>query len=71
MTIHSWGAVTPGMHDIEKLISFVKTCKPAHKRWKETKVLIIDEGALCTVFLCYAYIDFELFLSFNGGRQAL
>lgn len=44
VTIHSWGAVTPGMHDIEKLISFVKTCRPAHKRWKETKVLIIDEG---------------------------
>ncbi|THH29339.1 hypothetical protein EUX98_g4847 [Antrodiella citrinella] len=46
VTIHSWGAVTPGMHDIEKLISFVKTCRPAHKRWKDTKVLIIDEVSM-------------------------
>ncbi|CAL1710116.1 unnamed protein product [Somion occarium] len=43
MTIHSWGAITPGMHNIEKLISYVKTCRPAHQRWKNTKVLIIDE----------------------------
>ncbi|KAH8102093.1 PIF1-like helicase-domain-containing protein [Cristinia sonorae] len=46
VTIHSWGAVTPGMHDIEKLISFIKTCRPAHKRWKDTKVLIIDEVSM-------------------------
>lgn len=32
------------MHDIGKLISFIKTCRPAHQRWKSTKVLIIDEG---------------------------
>ena len=44
MTIHSWGAVTPGMHNIDRQISCIKTCKPAFKRWKETKVLIIDEG---------------------------
>ena len=46
MTLHSWGAITPGMHNVEKLISYVKTCKPAHQRWKNTKVLIIDEGNL-------------------------
>ena len=34
------------MHDIGKLISYVKTCKPAHKRWKNTKVLIIDEVSM-------------------------
>ena len=45
-TIHAWGAITPGMHDIDKLISYVKTCKPAHQRWKNTKVLIIDEVSM-------------------------
>lgn len=45
-TIHAWGAVTPGMHDIGKLISFIKTCRPAHRRWRTVKVLIIDEGKL-------------------------
>lgn len=44
MTIHSWGAITPGMTNVEKLISYIKTCKPAHQRWKATKVLIIDES---------------------------
>ncbi len=44
MTIHSWGAVTPGMHNIDRQISCIKTCKPAFKRWKDTKVLVIDEG---------------------------
>ena len=46
MTIHSWGAVTPGMHNIDRQISCIKTCKPAFKRWKDTKVLVIDEGGL-------------------------
>lgn len=44
MTIHSWGAVTPGMTNIDRQISCIKTCKPAHQRWKATKVLVIDEG---------------------------
>jgi ATP-dependent DNA helicase PIF1 len=45
-TIHAWGAITPGMHDIGKLISYIKTCKPAHQRWKNTKILIIDEVSM-------------------------
>ncbi|THG95259.1 hypothetical protein EW026_g6358 [Hermanssonia centrifuga] len=45
-TIHAWGAITPGMTNIDKLISYVKTCKPAHQRWKNTKVLIIDEVSM-------------------------
>ena len=45
-TIHAWGAITPGMHDIGKLISYIKTCKPAHQRWKSTKALIIDEVSM-------------------------
>ncbi|KAI0649794.1 PIF1-like helicase-domain-containing protein [Trametes meyenii] len=46
MTIHSWGAVTPGQHNIDRQIPCIKTCKPAFKRWKETKVLIIDEVSM-------------------------
>lgn len=34
------------MHDIGKLISCIKTCKPANQRWKNTKVLIIDEVSM-------------------------
>ncbi|KAJ3554091.1 hypothetical protein NM688_g3284 [Phlebia brevispora] len=45
-TIHAWGAITPGMHNIDKLISYIKTCKPAHQRWKTTKVLVIDEVSM-------------------------
>ena len=45
-TIHAWGAVTPGVFDVEKQISYIKTCRPAHRRWKTVKVLVIDEGAL-------------------------
>ena len=44
MTIHSWGAVTPGQNDLDKQIRCIRTCKPALNRWKTTKVLIIDEG---------------------------
>ena len=59
MTIHSWGAVTPGMHNVDRQISCIKTCKPAFKRWKDTKVLIIDEGRwLCLSdvhAICSAY----------------
>jgi PIF1-like helicase len=46
VTIHSWGAVTPGQHDIDRQIRCIKTCKPALQRWKATKILIIDEGEL-------------------------
>ena len=45
-TIHAWGAITPGLHDIDKLISYIKTCRPAHQRWKNTKVLVIDEVSM-------------------------
>ncbi|KAJ0118805.1 DNA repair and recombination protein pif1 [Diaporthe amygdali] len=45
-TIHAWGAVTPGIFDLDKQISFIKTCRPAHRRWKMVKVLIIDEVSM-------------------------
>lgn len=34
------------MHDIGKLISSIRTAKPAHRRWKTVKVLIIDEVSM-------------------------
>ena len=44
MTIHSWGAIAPTVENVEKLISYIRTAKPAHQRWKTTKVLVIDES---------------------------
>jgi ATP-dependent DNA helicase PIF1 len=52
MTLHSWGAIAPTVESIEKLISYIRTARPALQRWKTTKVLIVDEGiyALCIIF---------------------
>ncbi|KAG9308098.1 PIF1-like helicase-domain-containing protein [Chiua virens] len=46
MTIHSWGAVTPGKTDIDFQIKCIRTCKPALTRWKNVKVMIIDEVSM-------------------------
>lgn len=46
MTVHSWGAVTPGNNDTDSQIRFIRTCKPALQRWKNVKIMIIDEGKL-------------------------
>lgn len=56
MTIHSWGALTPGQTDIDKQVKCIRTCRPALKRWKETRVLIIDEGEHFTIRLEYIYL---------------
>lgn len=44
MTIHSWGAISPMVEDVEKLIRDIRTARPALQRWRETKVLVIDES---------------------------
>lgn len=44
MTIHSWGAISPMVDDVDKLIRDIRTAKPALQRWRDTKVLVIDEG---------------------------
>jgi ATP-dependent DNA helicase PIF1 len=44
MTLHSWGAIAPTVDSVDKLISYIKTARPALSRWKGTQVLIIDEG---------------------------
>jgi hypothetical protein len=45
MTLHSWGAIAPSVDNVDKLLSYVKTARPALMRWKRTQILIIDEGA--------------------------
>ena len=44
MTLHSWGAIAPSVDKIDKLISYIRTARPALLRWKRTQILIIDEG---------------------------
>jgi hypothetical protein len=44
MTIHAWGAVALNSSNVGTLISYIKTCKPALQRWKNTQVLVIDES---------------------------
>jgi ATP-dependent DNA helicase PIF1 len=44
MTLHSWGAIAPSVDDVEKLLSYIRTARPALLRWKRTQILIIDEG---------------------------
>lgn len=53
MTIHSWGMIAPGNFSVDKQVRRIKTCKPAYKRWKDTKVLIIDESKVPQNFLCF------------------
>ncbi|KAJ7587969.1 PIF1-like helicase-domain-containing protein [Mycena floridula] len=43
-TIHSWGAISPGLENFDSLVKCIRGCKPALLRWKNTQVLIIDEG---------------------------
>ena len=55
MTLHSWGAIAPTVDNIDKLIRFIKTARPALLRWKTTQILIIDEGTLFTGQMTGAY----------------
>jgi hypothetical protein len=48
MTLHSWGAIAPSVNDVEKLLSYIRMARPALLRWKQTQVLIIDEGTQCS-----------------------
>lgn len=48
MTLHSWGAIAPSVNDVEKLLSYIRMARPALLRWKQTQILIIDEGTQCS-----------------------
>lgn len=67
-TIHAWGAVTPGCHDLGKLARFVRTCRPALRRWRVVRVLVIDEVSMVDgrLFDTLAALARELR---SGGRK--
>ncbi|KAN0136869.1 P-loop containing nucleoside triphosphate hydrolase protein [Lactarius tabidus] len=46
MTLHSWGAIAPTVDNVEKLIKYIRTARPALLRWKTTQILIIDEVSM-------------------------
>lgn len=46
MTLHSWGAIAPTVDNIDKLIKYIRTARPALLRWKATQILIIDEVSM-------------------------
>ena len=52
MTLHSWGAIAPSVDSIDKLLSYIKTARPALMRWKKTQILIIDEGTATFHCVC-------------------
>jgi hypothetical protein len=69
MTLHSWGAIAPSVDDVGKLLSYIRTARPALLRWKRTQILIIDEGK--PFLSCAAgspiQVFFSLGLSVDGG----
>ncbi|KAI0292857.1 PIF1-like helicase-domain-containing protein [Russula brevipes] len=46
MTLHSWGAIAPSVDDLDRLLSYIRTARPALLRWKRTQILIIDEVSM-------------------------
>lgn len=46
ITLHSFGAIGLGTGTVDNLIKKIKRNKKAHGRWRDTKVLIIDEVSM-------------------------
>ena len=44
VTIHSFGGIGLGNGDVSQLATKIKRNNKAANRWRDTKVLIIDEG---------------------------
>lgn len=44
--MHSFGAIGLGTGTVDNLIKKIKRNKKAHGRWRDTKVLIIDEVSM-------------------------
>jgi ATP-dependent DNA helicase PIF1 len=61
MTLHSWGAIAPSVDNIDKLLSYIKTARPALMRWKKTQILIIDEGT-AHISLCVCMCGTESYI---------
>jgi hypothetical protein len=64
MTLHSWGAIAPTVDNIDKLIKYIRTARPALLRWKTTQILIIDEGTLFTKRVTECPLNWK---SIDGG----
>jgi hypothetical protein len=60
MTLHSWGAIAPSVDNVDKLLSYIKTARPALMRWKRTQILIIDEGTATALCVCHGELQFWL-----------
>jgi len=45
-TIHSFAGIRLGKEDVDILVKRLRGTKKYRKRWRKTRVLIIDEGAL-------------------------
>jgi hypothetical protein len=72
MTIHAWGAVAPTCSNVDTLISYIKICKPALHRWKNTQVLVIDEGQYNLLSrLSYSFILFSPLLFVGQYRWSM
>lgn len=67
MTLHSWGAIAPSVDNIDKLLSYIKTARPALMRWKRTQILIIDEGTAYISFVRVCHGELHFGCSVDGG----
>ena len=69
MTLHSWGAIAPSVDNVDKLLSYIKTARPALMRWKRTQILIIDEGTAATFrCVCHEELHFGYIVSMVDGH---
>lgn len=44
LTVNSWGCIKPNNHNVDEAVEWIYKCKGAKKRWKDARVLIIDES---------------------------
>jgi hypothetical protein len=69
MTLHSWGAIAPSVDNVDRLLSYIKTARPALMRWKKTQILIIDEGTATFFVVCACHgATFWLLVSMVDGH---
>jgi ATP-dependent DNA helicase PIF1 len=68
MTLHSWGAIAPSVDNVDKLLSYIKTARPALMRWKRTQILIIDEGTATFHCVCASQSYILVIVSMVDGH---